>query len=332
MAILKRAKSSIKGLVVDLTDLGGRIDTEVLARETADGVLANLETTAKESLVVAINEVHTAVEAVSGLADTALQVASNLSDVADVATARTNLEVLSSAEVASAISAAQLSLGTNFTVADIAARDLLGGLDTSDRVMVLDDGDSKWAMYTPGSVVPETGVGADWVKLNDQDALENSISGPALKIAYESNDDTNAFTDVAAAKVARISVTADVDLDDAVLKAGLAQEVGVGAVDAAPSTAAIIAYVEPLLSSAGATPILENVVVAGDLITLTHAPKGGVNGVMNFGTVRFVDEQTQAFDAPLVATANPKEFTVSVDVTSEWNGKTVQVQYLYTGE
>lgn len=332
MAILKRAKSSIKGLVVDLSDLGGRIDTEALARETADGVLVELETTAKDNLVAAINEVHAGVESVSGLAGTALQAASNLSDLEDAAVARTNLEVMSSAEVAEAVSAAQLALGTNFTVADITERDLLEGLDASDRVMVLDDGDAKWAMYTPGTVDPETGVGSEWIKLNDQDALENSISGPALKIAYESNEDTNGYTDADAAKVAHVSVTAPVDLDDVVLKTGLAQEVGVGAEDVAPSTAAVVAYVEPLLSSAGATPILESVVVAGDLITLTHAPKGGINGVMNFGTVRFVDEQTQAFDAPLVATANPKEFTVSVDVSLEWDTKTVQVQYLYTGE
>ena len=64
------------------------------------GVLANLTTTDQSNLVNAINEV--AASAAVG----ALLSASNLSDVGDVATARTNLDVRSTAQVTAEITAA----------------------------------------------------------------------------------------------------------------------------------------------------------------------------------------------------------------------------------
>lgn len=87
--------------------------------------------------------------------------------------------------------------------------------------------------------------------------------------------------------------------------------------------------VDAKAQSGGAAPKLESLVVAGNTITLTNAPKGGINGVMNFATVRYIDANGVAFDAPLIATANPAEFTVSTDTANQWNGFTVQVQYLY---
>ncbi len=331
MAILVRAKSSIFGLVADLSTLTQAIAAEATTRETADGVLASLTTTEKTNLVGAINEVSGVAESAATAGAGSLQKTANLSDLTDVEAARVTLEVMSDVEVAAAIQAAKLDLGTNFTVADIAARDLLTGLDVADRVMVINDGDGKWALYTPTSVGPE-GAALGWIKMADQDSLENAISAPAIKAAYESNEDTNAYTDAAAAKVAFVTVTKAVDLDDVVLKANLAQEVGVGAADVAPSTAGVKAYVESQMAAAGATPLMENLVVALGLVTLTHTPKGAINGIMNFGTVRFVDEGGIAYDAPLVATAQPKEFTVSTDTLNQWDGKTVQVQYLYVAE
>lgn len=331
MGILVRAKSSISGLVADLSTLTQAIANEATARDTSDGSLASLETTEKTNLVGAINEVKGTADSAATAGAGSLQKTANLTDVSDVAVARTSLEVMSATEVASAISAAKLDLGTNFTVASIEARDLLTNLDTADRVMVSDDGDGKWAMYTP-TTVDEFGAAEGWIKMSDQDALENAISSASIKAAYELNDDTNAYTDADAAKVGFVTVTKAVDLDDVVLKADLAQTVGAGAEDVVASTAGVKAYVDSQMSAAGATPVLEGVVVAGSLITLTHAPKGGINGVMNFGTVRFVDEGSIAYDAPLVATGEPKEFTVSTDTLDQWTGKTVQVQYLYVTE
>lgn len=328
MGILVRAKSSISGLTADLNTLTTAISTEAQTRAANDGELSALTTTDKSSLVAAIVEVKGVADAATTEAAGTLKVASNLSDVADKAAARTNLEVLSAAEVAAAIDEAKLALGTNFTVDTIAERDLLTNLDPADRVMVKDDGDGKWAMYQPSSVDVD-GKPEGWIKLADQDSLENAISSASIKAAYELNDDTNAFTDAEKAKLAFVTATKDVDLDDAVLTADLKQAIGAGAEDEVASTAGVKAYVDAQVATAGASPLLESLVVAGGTITLTQTPKGALSGVMNFATVRFVDEGGIAYDAPLVVTANPKEFTISTDTVNQWDGKTVQVQYLY---
>ena len=325
MGIIVRAKSSISGLVVDLQALNTAIETEATTRATNDGDLSQLVTTEKTDLVRAINEVQ-AIAVAAGSSDTALQKAANLSDLVSVPTARTNLQVMSATEVEAAITAAKLALGTNFTVADITARDLLTDLDPSDRVMVIDAGDSKWALYSP-TTVDGDGKPEGWILLNDQNALENAMSAASIKVAYESNADTNAFTDAEKAKVGFLTVTEAIDLDDAVLTANLAQTIGAGAADVVPSTAAVKAAIDAVVS---VTPVLENLVVAvGGLITLTNAPVGALNGVMNFGTVRYIDETGVAYDAPLVATAQPKEFTISTDTVNQWDTKTVAVQYLH---
>jgi uncharacterized phage infection (PIP) family protein YhgE len=93
-------------------DLDTAMDTRVDALESsvgaATGVLADLTTDAKSNLVAAINEVDAHADAnataISTLDAAALKKASNLSDVADVATARTNLGVYSKTEVDAAIS------------------------------------------------------------------------------------------------------------------------------------------------------------------------------------------------------------------------------------
>lgn len=327
MAIIKRNKATIFGLSAELQTITQSVTTEAEARSTADGDLSLLETTAQKDLVTAINEVNTSAVAT---ADAALTKDDNLASVADAAIARTNLSVMSSDEITDAITDAQMALGTNHTVADTAERDLLEGLTVDDRVFVLDDGDGKWANYKPGAVPPEGGPASSWVKLTDQDSLENAISAPAIKTAYESNDDTNVFGDAAKAKVDLVSVTADIDLDDAVLKSDLVQDLDTSdATDAAPSASAVKAYATAAVAEGGALPVLEQLVVAADKITLTYEPRGGVSGIMNFATVRYVDESSNAWDAPVLAGGSANEFTIAVDVPGEWDGKTVSVQYFH---
>lgn len=139
-----------------------------------------------------------------------LHKASNLSDVSNLATARTNLDVHSKSEVNTLISGAENAL----SVADLTARNALANLKVGDRVFVSNDGDDKWAMYIVTAITDGGGATSTFEKVADQDLFDNAMTAAAVKAAYESNADTNAFTDAEKAKVAHISVSQAVDLDD----------------------------------------------------------------------------------------------------------------------
>ncbi len=136
--------------------------------------------------------------------------ANNLSDLANATTSRTNLSVYSIAEVDALLAGASGAV----SVANIAARNALTDLIVMDRVFVTDDGDGKWAMYIVTAIGnPNNGTNATWEKLADEDSLTNALSASAIKSAYESNTNTNAFTDAEQTKVGFIAVTQSVDLD-----------------------------------------------------------------------------------------------------------------------
>jgi hypothetical protein len=80
--------------------------------------------------------------------------------------------------------------GAEITVANIAARNALNISSIGTRVFVTDDGDGKWALYRAS----QTGVSSNYVKLSDPDLLNAVMSAEMIKTAYESNPDTNAFT------------------------------------------------------------------------------------------------------------------------------------------
>lgn len=324
MPILKRNKSTIYGLNAELQAINTTITDEVANRKAAQGTLADLTTTDQASLVAAINEV----KSYSGdIESAALQAANNLSELTDFTAARTNLDVYSTTEVTAAIDAAQINMGSNYNAATITERDAMVDLDLGDRVFVADDGDGKWALYKP-SAVDENGTGTAWVKLSDQDSLENSISAASLKQSYESNADTNAYTDADKTTVGHLTVTAPINLDEAVLQSNLKTDLTGSASDTeVPSAKAVKDYV----SASAPIYAIENPVVTADKIVLGFEPANGVAGIMNFATVRFIDGNNVAYDAPVVATANPGEFTVSVDTPGEWDGETVQVQYVHNG-
>jgi hypothetical protein len=94
---------------------------------------------------------------------------------------------------------------TEITVADIAARNALNVL-LGVHVFVTDDGDGKWALYKSTT----SGVNATYVKLSDPDLLNAVMSASQIKTAYESNPDTNAFTNALLAKLNAIEANADV--------------------------------------------------------------------------------------------------------------------------
>lgn len=139
-----------------------------------------------------------------------LKKANNLSDVVDRQEARNNLDLLTSTEINNLIS------GTNnaISVDDLAARAALSDLKVADRVFVTDDGDGKWAIYMVTAVTNGSGSTSTFEKIADKDLFDNAMTAAAVKTAYESNANTNALTDAEKAKLAHISVTQAVDLDD----------------------------------------------------------------------------------------------------------------------
>lgn len=316
MAIVKRHKSSVFGLVDELAGLNTAISNEATTRAEQVGDLESLETTNKTDLVSAVNEVLNTANDATG----SLKIAANLGDVEDAAEARTNLEVLSATEVAEAIAVAGVALGTNFNVADITARDALQDLDLADRVTVQDAGEGKWAIFAPSVI--EEGVVTEWMLLFNQDKLEAEITAEGVKQLYESNEDTNAFTDAEKAKLGQALVADDV--------ASVVDGEDENAATQVPSVAAVATYVAEHSPQAPVLAVAkETVVVSGNTITLANAPKNGIAGVLNFSTVRYIDGEGIAYDAPVVVTGEPAEFTISTDTADQWDGLAVQIQYVY---
>jgi len=103
------------------------------------------------------------------------------------------------------------------------------------------------------------------------------------------------------------------------------------------SEAALLASMQTYANSSsaqgGSVPKLEYVLVNNNSITLSQTPKSGVNGIVNFGTVRFTDPVTKvSYDAPVISDAGDvtgKTFTVSTDTSGQWHNNSVAVQYFY---
>jgi hypothetical protein len=134
--------------------------------------------------------------------------ANNLSDV-NAASARGNLSVYSKAEVQNLVAGAENA----YSVASLTARGALTGLKVSDRVFVTNDGDGKWALYIVTAVTDGKGSSSTFTKVADEDLFTNALSKEAVKSAYESNANTNAFTDAEKTKVGHLSVSQAVNLD-----------------------------------------------------------------------------------------------------------------------
>lgn len=93
-------------------------------------------------------------------------------------------------------------------VTTIAARDAYNITKLPTNVFVLDDGDSKWALYKATT----TGVNATYVKLSDPDLLNAVMTASQIAISYESVDDVNRFTDALKAKLDAFTANFTVEL------------------------------------------------------------------------------------------------------------------------
>lgn len=68
-------------------------------------------------------------------------------------------------------------------------------------------------LYLVSTITDGNGSTSEYVKIADEDLFTNAMSAAAIKTAYESNADTNAFTDAEKSKLGHIAVTQAVDLD-----------------------------------------------------------------------------------------------------------------------
>lgn len=93
------------------------------------------------------------------------------------------------------IRAASLALGSNYTVSNITERDALVDLTVGDVVHVADDGDGKWAEYYVTAVSDGLGSTSTFTVIMDADTYLNANTKEAIKSTYESNPDTNPYTD-----------------------------------------------------------------------------------------------------------------------------------------
>ena len=134
--------------------------------------------------------------------------ANNLSDV-NAASARNNLEVYSKTEVQNLVAGAEDA----YSVATLTARSALTGLKVSDRIFVSNDGDDRWALYIVTAITDGKGSTTTFTKIADEDLFTNALSKEAVKSAYESNVNTNAFTDAEKTKVGHLSVSQATNLD-----------------------------------------------------------------------------------------------------------------------
>lgn len=204
------AVTALKGDVTTAGDTLGKLEDRVesletqaaaVAGEIADAVAG--EATARDTAIA------TAVTALKGGVTADYDTLKKLQD-----------KILSVHDIA--VTAAQ-----QISVADIAGRDAVAiAPETSVLIFVTDDGDSRWALYR--GMADDQGV-KSYVKLSDPDLLNAAMSASAIKTAYESNADTNAFTDADLAKLTALPTAAeyqaDIDGLDADLS-GLSGEIG----------------------------------------------------------------------------------------------------------
>lgn len=313
MSILQRAKSTIYGLNSDLAALALADATELARAQAAEAALTQSVANEKSR---------------AEAAEAALQAAIT-TEAAARAAAITAEEVAREAS----IEAAKLALGTSYRVADRAERDALTDLTLNDTVRVLDDGDGdgKWVVYQPAAV-NVAGVVTGWDVLMDADTYLNANTKEAIKSAYESNADTNAFTDAEQAKVGFVSITKARDLDKLIQSDELVVDGTLtGATDVQIASAkAVKTYVAESVRVGGVVFKTESLVVANDKIVLAFAPKDGL--VFNFNTVRHVDGNGVAYDIPVLR--NPSDLTgktyiLSPDTTGQFDTKSVLVQYAH---
>ena len=132
-----------------------------------------------------------------------------------------------------------------------------------------DDGDAKWAIYKVTAITDWNWSTSTFEKIMDEDVYLNAQSASAIKASYESNADTNAFTDAEVSKLAGIEAGATWDMTWAEIKVAYEAE--------ADTNAFTDAYQTQLDNLGGSLPPIywENPTITHNdpNITLANTPK-----------------------------------------------------------
>lgn len=97
-----------------------------------------------------------------------------------------------------------LALGNSYVVSNNIERNNLTLLTTADTVFVSDDGDGKWARYQVVAVTNGNGSTSTFKVIMDEDTYLHANTAADIKSTYESNLNTNAYTDAEKLKLAAV--------------------------------------------------------------------------------------------------------------------------------
>lgn len=201
---------------------------------------------------------------------------------------------------------------------------VVGPFSAAKDLLALVNGDAT----VPGSFRKAIAdlVGGAPVALDTLVEIANYINAnPAAGIAA-------AITAQIEAAKASITGTATVLMDTfGEVEAAVNSEIAARAAAETAMVASLKAYADHAAAAGCGVPVTDTPVVSGDHIVLERPSKNGINGILNFATVRYVDSGGVAFDAPVrmdEADLSGRQLLISVDVPGEWHGKRVTVQYL----
>lgn len=355
MAILLRNKTTVFGLVADLAALTAADAAEEAARIAGDAALTTalgVEEAARiagdATLTTNLAAEVTRATAAEGVLTTNL--AAEVTARAAAVTAEADARIAADQALEDLIEA----LGSAFNYVGVltggvdsaAALDLstlpAGQKDTGDYFKVTTAGYFKLgAEGTP--FFANVNDGLVWNSVGTIDKIDNtnsSVQGVENFITVTGSTDTGFTVDVATTFKTRVT-TLETDLAseiarataaEAAVSAALAAEITARDAAETAQTTALQAYADAAAIAGGSIPVIQSLVVTDNKIVLANAPKNGVNGIMNYSRVSYIDEFNREYQAPLTLDATDttgKTFIISLDVSGEWDTKSVLVQYLY---
>jgi len=297
--LITRAKSSISGLNADLTALYAADATELARAEAAELVLTN----------------NLAAEAVTARA-AELLLTNNLTAEASRATA------------------AEGVLQTAITAEETAR---IAAVSAEETARIAGDAGLQTQINNVLSNVDGVALNSLTEIVTAFQAADSDLNGAITTLA--STASTALAAEATTARAAELLLTNNLASEastaraaELVLTTNLAAEVSARTAADSALDVALKAYADNAATQGGSLPKLETLVVSANKIVLSKAPKSGVNGIMNFATVRYIDGSGVAYDAPVFidgSDVSGKTYTISVDTSGQWDGFSVSIQYLY---